>query len=503
MAQERQESPPIPLKFGPQRQFDAVRKLFQDSGYTAKAVCERLGVGSVFELENLESGPMSVEGIDSAADALIWLFVGGELLERAVARRFLSDGDLESLATLGLLEATPSGTAVQATVVVSPVESVYVASDLAINRIDGSPTTFSDAVYPPITASAGWFLSMLPRTPCGSFLELCGGTGIAALLAATSARQVCAVDITTRSTVFAAFNAALNQVAGFRALEGDLYEPVGHETFDRIVAHPPYMPAAENARIFRDGGPDGEEITRRILRGLADHLRPGGRLYLTAILSDRRGALVQSRVREMLGPSESEFDVAVVAIKGLHPIEHYGGELWKGTATAAEVGPQLSHLRTLGIEGMLLCTLVVQRPETSRPVFTTRRLAGPQCNAAALERLLRWEEKVTDPNLDEWLGTAAPRSLENSELLVSHRMDSGGWKPVGLELRIDGPFREGLACGAWVAEFLRRCDGKRPALSVLEAMKSDGAVPADASETEFIAMVKGLTAGGFLRFDDS
>lgn len=498
---ERQKSPPIPLKFGTRSQFVSLRTLLKSAGYTAEAVCERLGVSSIFELESLKSGPMTAEGIDSGLDVLIWLFLGGERLEQAVALRFLSDADLETLAALGLLEAAPSGREVQSTVLLYPVESVYVASDLAINRIDGSSTTFSDAVYPPITASAGWFLSMLPRSPCDSFLELCGGTGIAALLAAGSASQVRTVDITKRSTVFAAFNAELNEVRRFHALEGDLYEPVRNETFDRIAAHPPYMPATENARIFRDGGPDGEEITRGILRGLAEHLRPGGRLYLTAILSDRRGAPVESRVREMLGPNENEFDVAVVAIKGLHPIVHYGGELWRGTATATEVEPQLAHLRTLGIQGMVLCTVVVQRAEMGRSVFTTRRLAGPQCDSAAVEWLLRWEAKATDPDLDRWLAEVAPRSLDTAGLLVSHRMTMGDWKPVGLELKIGGPFQHQVACGTWVAEFLRRCDGRRSALAILEAMKSEGAIPADASRGEFIAMVKGLASGGFLQFD--
>ncbi len=503
MAQERQESPPIPLKFGPPSQFAALRGLLRSTGYTAEAICSRLGISSVFELEKLASGPMTVEAIDSAGDVLIWLFLGGERLDRTVALRFLSAEDLGALSALGLLETAPSGSEVQATALLYPVESVYVASDLAVNRVDGSPTAFSDAVYPPITGSAGCFLSMFARTPCENFLELCGGTGIAALIAAGFASQSCSVDITKRSTVFATFNAELNQVASFRALEGDLYEPIGSETFDRIVAHPPYMPATENARIFRDGGPDGEDITRGILRGLYDHLRPGGRLYLTAILSDRQGGPVESRVREMLGPWENEFDVAVVTISGLHPIVHYGGELWKGTATATEVEPQLAHLRTLGIRGMVLCTLVVQRRMAKRAVFTARRVAGPTCGAAALEWLLRWEGKATDPEVDRWLAEAAPTPSDTAELLVLHQMSAGGWKPMGMELRTSDPFRLQLSCGAWVAEFLQRCDGKRSALSVLETMKSDGAVPADASETEFIAMVKGLAAGGFLRFDDS
>jgi SAM-dependent methyltransferase len=496
-----QQSPPIPLKFGTQSQFDSLRNLLVSSGYTPEAVCERLGISSMFELETSKKGPLTPEGLESRADILIWLFLGANQLDRAEVGPFFADTELELLAELGLLEPVSPENGLQATVLLYPIESVYLASDLPVNRVDGSPTAFPDSVYPPFTVSAGWFLSMLPRTPCDSFLELCGGTGIAALLAAETAAQSYSVDITKRSTAFARFNGDLNGTERFRALQGDLYQPIGDEKFDRIVAHPPYMPATENARIFRDGGPDGEDITRGIMRGLADHLHPGGRLYLTASLSDRLDAPVETRVREMLGPAASQFDVAVVIFAAFHPLVHYGGELWRGTATATEVEPLLAHLRTLEIQQMVMCSVVVQRSETRRAVFTTRRLAGPQCDADALEWLLRWEGKAADPDVDQWLAHAAPRSSDTLELRTYHRMETGGWKPVGLELRASSPFQEQVTCGAWVAEFLHRCDGNRSAKSILRSMQEEGAVPRDAPEDEFIEMVKGLAAGGFVLFD--
>ena len=109
---------------------------------------------------------------------------------------------------------------------------------------------------------------------------------------------------------------------------------------------------------------------------------------------------------------------------------------------------------------------------------------------------------LTDPDLDRWLSDAAPRSMDTSELVVSHRMEVGGWVPVGLELKTDGPFQQQVACGAWVAEFLRRCDGERSAMVLLQSMKADGTVPEDAPANEFIAMVNSLAAAGFLQFDD-
>ena len=104
------ESPPMPLKFGTQSQFDSLRSLLESSGYVSKTVCDRLGVSSIFELETLREGPMTLEGIENACDVLIWLFLGRERLDRAIAGRFLSDADIEKLGDLGLVEAAPSTT---------------------------------------------------------------------------------------------------------------------------------------------------------------------------------------------------------------------------------------------------------------------------------------------------------------------------------------------------------------------------------------------------------
>src|SRR2546428_3917539 len=50
------------------------------------------------------------------------------------------------------------------------------------------------------------------------------------------------------------------------------------------------MPVLRPAEIYYDGGEDGEQLTRRILEGLLQHLNPGGRLYCRTLGSDREEA---------------------------------------------------------------------------------------------------------------------------------------------------------------------------------------------------------------------
>ena len=75
-AKKHKKSPPITLEFGTQSQFDSLRKLLEASGYTTEIICDRLGVSSIFELETLSVGPMTLEGFEDACDVLLWLFLG-------------------------------------------------------------------------------------------------------------------------------------------------------------------------------------------------------------------------------------------------------------------------------------------------------------------------------------------------------------------------------------------------------------------------------------------
>jgi release factor glutamine methyltransferase len=90
--------------------------------------------------------------------------------------------------------------------------------------------------------------------------------------------------VSRRAVICARVNARLNGLR-LRALRGDMFEPVGRERFDLIVANPPYLPALSDAdprgaaRAW-DAGTDGRVQIDRLCREAADHLTPGGELLL-------------------------------------------------------------------------------------------------------------------------------------------------------------------------------------------------------------------------------
>jgi 16S rRNA G1207 methylase RsmC len=485
--------------------FTAVRELLAACDYTAPAVCRRLGIESIYDFRSIREGRERARELESPLDLLVRLFMDVELVAVGTAEDLLSAEGVEALERLGLLTryaADPSHC--HAAVLLYPTESLWVASDLNASP-DGSGLTelAPDAVYPAVTKNTRHFLSLLPPTPCRRFLELCAGTGIAALLASRYAERTWAVDITERATQFARFNAALNGITTCTALQGDLYQPVQGQQFDRIVAHPPYMPALQQRYVFRDGGEDGEQVTRAIVRGLPDHLQPGGQCHCTCMLTDRKGAPAEDRVREMLGERQSDFDLIVVSFQTFEPTEYYFRLALAGRATLDEVAQRHEVFSRMAVERLVYCSLVIERHTETRAAFTARRQAGPATGLAEVEWLRRWERDASGG-----AGTAArlldsrPAPPGRLKSRLSQVLDRGAWSTDECTLITEIPFGLEAKCPPWTIVLLELADGRRTARELLTLLRERGLVPADASEDRFAALVRALIGGGFLEVAD-
>ena len=136
----------------------------------------------------------------------------------------------------------------------------------------------------------------LPKDP--RVLELCTGSGCIAVSLAgrLPGATVLATDVSEGALAVARRNVLGHGVKDRVELGlGDVWEPVealaAGRPFDLIVSNPPYIPTKEIPGMGRhvaehephlalDGGADGLDLHRRILDGAADHLAPGGRLFL-------------------------------------------------------------------------------------------------------------------------------------------------------------------------------------------------------------------------------
>ena len=122
-----------------------------------------------------------------------------------------------------------------------------------------------------------------------SVVDICTGSGCLAILAARifPNAAVDAVDLSADALEVAKINVAEHELEGRVNLhKGDLFAPLQRKTYDLIITNPPYVDHEEMAVLpeeYRtepamalDGGPDGLDIVRRLLREAPKHLNPGG-----------------------------------------------------------------------------------------------------------------------------------------------------------------------------------------------------------------------------------
>ena len=122
-------------------------------------------------------------------------------------------------------------------------------------------------------------------------LDLCTGSGCVLISVLKNAPELTGMgsDISKTALLVAKENAKLHEVDA-EWVRSDLFDNIT-ETFDVIMANPPYIPTGEilslmpEVRDFEpenalDGGADGFDFYRKIAGQVKDYLNPGGYVYM-------------------------------------------------------------------------------------------------------------------------------------------------------------------------------------------------------------------------------
>jgi hypothetical protein len=263
------------------------------------------------------------------------------------------------------------------------------------------------------------------RRPVRSALDLCTGSGVHALLAAAHAQRVLAVDINPRAIHCTRFNASALGAANLEVIEGDLFDAVGDERFDLITANPPFVPSPVNALGFRDGGPSGEDIQKRLVARLPDHLAPGGMAQIVTELGERPGEPLTSRLREWL--ADAPMDIYVLRVAS-----HTAAQYAVGHARGDDYGSFLDsarawagNLRAQGYARVIAVLIAFQwsSPDCGSPWERIDEARPPQRSAGAeIEDTFRAERLARSPKLSRYLEgaqmhTAGPIALLDASVL--------------------------------------------------------------------------------------
>jgi SAM-dependent methyltransferase len=364
------------LHFADDTVFHSVRDLFLGFGFNETNVRDQYWFsgqpGKSLTPHFLEIEPGTASGLD----VLVHLFMGEQAVPVDDIIRILGSRHFLELQELKLVEVDEQGSACSATVRIEPVNELLICAD----RSPAKPPVRSDAVYRPWDISSQLYSRIVPPTPCKTFLEMCCGSAYVCLNAAQNfAESVCGVDINPRAIRFADFNKKLNGIENVATYCGNLFQPLQSRRFDRIVAHPPYVPAVADSLVYKHGGQDGERISADLISGIPHHLADGGEFHGFFAISDRIDAPAELRVRELLGPDGQELDVALLTVTELSLVWYLSSMPGLDAKGAEELR---ESCKKLGITRFVTAAVTIRSRRGSTPSTFRHRALGWQTAAA-------------------------------------------------------------------------------------------------------------------------
>lgn len=349
-------------------------------------------------------------------------------------------------------------------------------------------------------------------TPAARGLDIGAGCGIQSLRARRSVEHLVATDISQRALFYTRLNALMNDIDAIEVRSGSLFEPVAGETFDRVVSNPPFVitprvtgvPAYE----YRDGGLIGDDLVAAFVRGVGEHLAPGGVAQLLGNWETRGGVAGLDRVREWVADSPVPLDAWVVERETLDPLSY--AELWvrdggtlPGTAAFSRlVDAWIDDFAARGVSGIGFGYVLLRRPATGVPTLARyetlpQGLAGDSLGAHLADALAAHDrlDGLDDAGLAASVLAVAPDVTE-----ARHHLP-GAEDPTVIELRQGGGFGRALAVDPGLAALVGACDGDLAAGALIDAIAQLMEVDAAALRAELLPRVRELLFTGFLRFE--
>ena len=493
----------IPLRIGTPEEFDRVAIALRDAHYDEATLRETFNLKDMSDVGGINEIKDDAPLMSPQLNVLVRLFICLSLVARSEVERVFDPATVASFLSLGLIDKGEFGQdEYYSTVLFYPVADFWIASDRLTLPGTAGYDAPADVVFPAIYTGTLQFLRLLPRGAGSDALDLCAGTGIAAFVLSRSHTRAISVDITERATQFARFNCALNNCTNVDVACGDLYEAVKGRAFDRIVAHPPYVPSVGLNTIWRDGGTTGEFLVRKIIEGLPEHLRNGGIFVCLTQGLDTKAGNFEQRVRAWLKESADEFDVVFVC-----EIERTTQQVLdlltaKGTlGDLKEVREELERQATVGLPyGALFIRRVAA---ARRSPWTVRKKLSDETEGSDLEATFALHDQLSDPGFSLALSHARPRLAPRLEVKVTYVVDEGSLAPAQYVFETDKPFSLKVKFDDWMVPLLTRFDGNTEVAEVYQKARAEGEIPSEFKLEDFFSLLSRAFEGGFLQLAEA
>jgi len=431
---------------------------------------------------------------------LMKLFLLNIAVSEDEARSALAPLPVDRAIALGVVRRT--GASVTANVRILPAGRLVFASDVALER---SPDVAPDHVMS-VAGSSILLASLTVRRHVGRALDIGSGSGIQSVLAAMHADHVVACDLNARALNFTAFNALLNGVTNIECRRGSFFEPVGGESFDLIVSNPPFVISPENAITFRDSGMRGDEVSRAIVRGAAEHLAEGGLAFVLVNWGVRSDQDWREPLRNWV--ADLPCDVWFLRQSSESALLYAAG--WNSPLQlepndyASAIDRWCANLREFGFDTIGYGAVVVRKRSGVRNWLRFDDLRGQRSPASGdlVARLIEAQDflAVVADN-DQALLDARLTLVPEHRLDQVLRCRNGTFTVEGASLRLESGFRFEAAIDAFSAHLLARLDGRPLSEAIRDAaatFDSDG-IAAEQFESGGLQFAREMLGLGFVR----
>ncbi len=417
-------------------------------------------------------------------------------LSEEAAADALAPANLSALVSAGLLAIHNSSVTARFRIV--PCLDTLVVCDL---KPIGQ--ALSDDFVMGASASSSVVLNSTIRKHSGRTLDLCSGSGIQAMVAATHSDAIVAVEQNWRAIQLGEFSALLNGRTNVEFRESDFYSAVEGEHFDLIVANPPFVISPGREFQFRDGGLGADRVTAHVVRNAPRFLAEGGMFLTLCDVANFTGTSFEQHVSEWAAGSGC--DMAVVRGVSAPMREYPIGWLYDESqhdpaAYLAKFRTWVEYYQREGIESMTACVIVLRRRTSPSNWFHATpevvdliRLTGDEVARifAAVDFL------HANPSNADLLSQCL---ILNEKVRFDQRLvrDGEAWGLRECALALSDEHAKPVPTDPYMGSICSRLNGLTPLGEIINQMAAALRTSADGLAAQIVPVIRGLIERGYV-----
>lgn len=470
-----------------------LRDFLSEAGYTANRLRSELGLGRGLyaNLENLAPLLERTNG-DALLPLLGRLFFIGWPAAIDLSRKHIPEQILQLCQDSGLLAIEDNSFSPAAVIV--PFENVLLfAADAP--RLRG---TNPNIVIGPSSATS-IVANSLFRTPAGTVLDICTGSGVLAIIAASFSDSVIGTDINERAVEFARFNAALNGVENVEFVAGDAFAPAEGKAFDRIIANPPFFLAPKKNFTYSDSPLKLDGFTRKLAMEAPRYLKENGVFQMVCEWVEVEGEPWEQRLHSWT--SHSGCDVFVYVGPSSDPLNysenrfHEAGSLHTGD-TSNFISERVKYFREHRVRKVLSGVITMRK---RKGVNWFSAIAGDLSIELGkiIEERVNARTIISEYTEEQWL-QAKLRFAPDALIIQSKALKENGWDFSSIEVAKPSCIKDPLVVDLPVLGTIELFDGSNTLAAIIQKTAEALALSPDEAKSRCFQLAKRLVRSGFV-----